>query len=196
MKTILRKTLPLHLLSFEELNTILTQVEAILNSRPLLPLDTTPPDGSLVLTPGHFLTGRALKALPLKTNSDFDPSLLKRWKLVQHLNQHIWHLWSTSYLRTLQARSKWKKSHPNFMVGEVVIIKDETLRKENVQINPWPLGLVTEVHPGLDGLVRVVTVCCQEKTFTRPINRLVKLFSGVADNNTSPALPRVDVQAS
>ena len=41
-------------LSFEELTTVLCQIEAVLNSRPLIPL---PGDGDNieVLTPGHFL---------------------------------------------------------------------------------------------------------------------------------------------
>ena len=49
--------------TFEELARILTQVEACLNSRPLTPL-TQPEDGIDVLTPGHFLIGRPLGALP------------------------------------------------------------------------------------------------------------------------------------
>ena len=50
-------------LTFEQLATILAQVEACLNSRPLTPLPQ-PEDGIEVLTPGHFLIGRPLEALP------------------------------------------------------------------------------------------------------------------------------------
>ena len=41
-------------LTYEELSTVLTQVEACLNSRPLVPL-TTSDDNIEALTPGHFL---------------------------------------------------------------------------------------------------------------------------------------------
>lgn len=55
--------------TYEELTTILAQVEACLNSQPLVPLSSADKDGVEVLTPGHFLIGQPLSALP-------DPSLL------------------------------------------------------------------------------------------------------------------------
>ena len=48
---------------YEELSTLLTQVESCLNSRPLGPLPE-PEDGYEALTPGHFLIGRPVEALP------------------------------------------------------------------------------------------------------------------------------------
>ena len=51
-------------LAYKELSTILVQVEACLNSRPLIPIHTPDDDGIEVLTPGNFLIGRPLCALP------------------------------------------------------------------------------------------------------------------------------------
>ena len=50
-------------LTFEELTTVLTQIESCLNSRPLAPLPHVE-DGSEALTPGHFLIGRPFESMP------------------------------------------------------------------------------------------------------------------------------------
>ena len=50
-------------LTFEELYTVLTQIEACLNLRPFTALPH-PDDGIEVLTPGHFLFGAPLEAHP------------------------------------------------------------------------------------------------------------------------------------
>ena len=88
-KKIFRKTLPPHLLNFEEFSTLLADVEAVFNSWPLLPLNTALPDGYLALTSGHFLVGRPLKALFLSGYEDDNLVLLKRWDLVRRLSHDI-----------------------------------------------------------------------------------------------------------
>ena len=63
-------------LTFEEMTTVLTQIEACLNSRPLVPVKTPDDDSIEVLTPCHFLIGQPLTALPDPAFSHKSISLL------------------------------------------------------------------------------------------------------------------------
>ncbi|XP_054000653.1 uncharacterized protein LOC128888060 [Hylaeus anthracinus] len=63
MKHHLRRVIDSHTLSIEEFTTLLCQVEACLNSRPISPLANDPNDFA-VLTPGHFLNGAPLVTVP------------------------------------------------------------------------------------------------------------------------------------
>ena len=76
-------------LTFEELTTVLAQIEACLNSRPLTPLPCTEDQGIDVLTPGHFLIGRPIEALPDPSESTRQLTLLRRWHLCQALVRHF-----------------------------------------------------------------------------------------------------------
>ena len=87
-------------LTFEEFSTLLTQIEACLNGRPLVPLPNDE-DGVEALTPGHFLIGRPLESLPDPSDSYKSVNLLRRWHLCQAIVRHFWKRWSTDYLASL-----------------------------------------------------------------------------------------------
>ncbi len=80
-KSLLKKLLGSQSLTVEKYWFVLVDVESILNSRPLCPLKTLPEYGLEVLTPGHFLVGRPLTALPQLSLNDLPMSSVKRWNL-------------------------------------------------------------------------------------------------------------------
>lgn len=153
VKKHLNRTIANSRLTYDELYTVLTQIECCLNSRPLIPLSEDPTDLN-VLTPAHFLIGSSLRALPEPDVRDMSINRLSRWQRVQQLVQHVWARWSKEYLGQLQGRNKWSKCRgPSIQLGTMVLIKEN-----NLPPLKWLLGRVTNVHPGPDGVVRVATV--------------------------------------
>jgi len=58
----------------------------------------------------------------------------------------------------------------------VVLVKEDTTFQRE-----WPMGRITDVHPGADGLVQTVDATYKGRSFQRPIHKLVKLLGdGVA----------------
>lgn len=163
----LRRVLGNTTLNFEEMTTLLAQIEAVLNSRPLCKLS---PDADDALTPAHFLTGQPLTMLPDPDYKPVPQNRLFRWQLVQQLMQHFWARWHTEYLTSLHSRSKWQHKHKNLMINDIVLIRVDNTRPAN-----WPLGRIIELHPGKDGVVRVVTIRTQSGTYKRTVTKLVLL---------------------
>lgn len=154
------------ILTFEELYTILTQVESCLNSRPLLPLTENPEDFQ-ILTPGHFLIGSSLAALPQVDLTLDKLTRLNRYQMLTQMLQNFWSQWSREYLCSLQPRSKWQTGNLNLDVGTMVLVKDEQLPP-----NQWLLGRVIETFKGSDGKVRVANVKTPKGVIKRAIAKL------------------------
>ncbi|XP_040172988.1 uncharacterized protein LOC120905833 [Anopheles arabiensis] len=107
--------------------TLLAQVEQCLNSRPLIPLSSEPSD-TQPLTPGHFLVGSNMLALPQVDRSQVSGNRLKEFDLVQKHMQHIWSRWYPEYLQQLQARAKRLIVPPvSLEEGQLVIIKEDNI---------------------------------------------------------------------
>jgi len=157
-------------LTFEELATLLVRVESMLNSRPLCPLSDDPNDGEY-LSPAHFLIGSTLHAPPEPWMLDTKINYNQRWSLVSRMAQHLWKRWRLEYLSTLQIRAKWQRPEENLRIGDLVFVKDPKVPRLH-----WPRGRISDVHPGKDGTVRVVTVKTTASTFKRPVTDLVPLF--------------------
>ncbi|KAF0751341.1 Integrase catalytic domain-containing protein [Aphis craccivora] len=133
-------------LTFEELNTIFVRIEAILNSRPFLtPLSIDPSDMS-VLTPGHFLIGNSLCALPDRDETTTPPNRLSRWR-------------------------RWSKSQGSSIQVETVVL----IRDDNLPPLQWSIGRVIEIHVGADNQVRVATVKTSHGKFQHVVRNLCSL---------------------
>lgn len=157
-------------LTFEELQTVLCEIEAVMNSRPLTPLSSDPNDLTYI-TPGHFLIGDVLNDFPCRDLTDVNQGRLIRWQRVEQLRQHFWGRWSREYLNCLQQRHKWSTNKgEQLREGQMVLVKQPSLPPLQ-----WILGRVTEVHPGADGIARSATVVMVRGKIVRPLSRLAIL---------------------
>jgi len=158
-----------HLFTLEEMSTMLCRIEAALNSRPLTELSTDPHDLEC-LTPGHFLIGKPLLAVPEESVAENHLTIRNRWKLLHQCFQSFWKRWSLEYLQQLQVRSRWTTKSENITINQMVLIKDNSSPPLS-----WRMGLITELLSGADGVVRVVKVNTKLGVLTRPVVKLVLL---------------------
>lgn len=167
-KSLIIRSIGTHRLTSEELTTLLAQVEATLNSRPLCALSNDPLDLE-ALTPSHFLTLEPPNALPEPSLRNVPFSKLQRWRLITDIHRHFWSRWTNEYLSSLQIRTKWTDSIKSLTIGDLVLIKQST--------HPlyWRLGRIIKLHPGSDGISRVATVNTASGTLTRPAVKLCPL---------------------
>ncbi|XP_075157511.1 uncharacterized protein LOC142230768 [Haematobia irritans] len=171
LKTHLRKFIPNMSFTFEELSTILARIEACLNSRPLYRANDDPNDFS-PLTPGHFLIGTSMLAPAEPDISDQDVTLANRWQRLKIVSQYFCMRWKSEYLKELHRRNKWKYQQENLKENDLVVIKDDRFPPTD-----WAMGRIEKIYPGTDQNIRVVDIRTARGTFSRPVTKLVKLFS-------------------
>ena len=164
VKASLRKTLGKNKYSRVELETVLQEVEACINSRPLTYVGDDL-DSGRPLTPSHFLLGRASflskGEIEIETECDLEKKLEARSKLMGE----FWSTWQEDYLKNLPPY-RGNASKAQVKVGSVVLVEGEGNRFD------WPLGIIESTHPGKDGLVRAVDIRTAKGKITRPIQRL------------------------
>ncbi|GFT51539.1 integrase catalytic domain-containing protein [Trichonephila clavipes] len=163
----LKRVLGETILTFEELTTLLTQIEGLLNSRPLSYVNDSDIECISTLTPSHFLTGDVLLSVPEELPSTSNHR--DRWELLQNIKRGFWKKWSSEFISSLQPRKQWQDAQPNLKEDDIVLIKEEG------PPGTWPMARVLQVHPGNDGLVRVATVKTQDSVLKRPVHKLHKL---------------------
>ena len=174
--------------SRDELQTLFSEAASIMNNTPLYSTSHNP-DEPLSITPANLLTLRDHPnpaPLALFTEQDLDCYGKQRWRRVQFISDEFWIRWRKHYLDSLRSRSKWTKHCPNIKVGDVVIIKNKQLHR-----NEWPVGVVDAVSPSTDGVVRACEVRSSSGSYRRAVVDLVLLSPGedcaVTQKETKPS---------
>ena len=113
-----------HVLTDPQLYTVLTEVESIVNSRPLTHVSNDV-DNLEPLTPNHLLLGKHLNWSAIVDTSSQDVFSRRKWKQVQGIRSKFWARWTKEYLPTLNRRTRWRKRNTNFNAGELVLLKED-----------------------------------------------------------------------
>ena len=169
-RTAIKAILGESLVNEEVLTAVLTEVESILNSRPLC-VSSDDPNDCEPLTPNHLLLQRAVHVLPPGVFVREDIFARRMWRQAQALADHFWKRWLREYISGLQERQKWQRPRRNAEIGDLVLLVDDCLPR-----GQWRMGRVIKAVPGRDGLVRTVVVKTgASTTLVRPIQKLCLL---------------------
>ena len=118
VRRILNVLTQMQTLTEESLTTFMTEVEGILNSRPLVPLMLHDSEEE-PLNPNHLLL---LRGNPNLLPGTFDTNSCytrRRWAQVRYLVNQFWRRWVKEFLPNLLQRQKWFNSETNFEVGDL-----------------------------------------------------------------------------
>lgn len=175
IKEALKRCLGRSSLRYNELLTVLAEVEAAVNCRPLTYLedDVTSTD---VLTPSHFLVGKRLVTLPTERENlalnAAAPDLRRRARHQEHLLRNLWKRWKREYLLFLRAAHHSKPTpSPSVKPDDLVLVEDI-----NTPPLTWKTGRVIKAFPGKDGIARSFLILLSNgQQVRRPVQRLYLL---------------------
>ncbi|XP_068222096.1 uncharacterized protein [Palaemon carinicauda] len=179
LKTCLKKVIGQTFLSFSELSCVVTELEAIINDRPLSYIS-----GDLdqldILTPNHLILGRRLRSFPREVIDWEDETkgplyggnkdVGKRFLYIIKKCDDLWKRWEREYLTSLRETHRVGIRHESWPnMGDVVLIHDEGPRSR------WKLGQIVKLHVGPDNVLRVVTLKKPQGQVMRPVVKLYPL---------------------
>ena len=176
-KNCLKKVLGRSHISLPVLQTMVVEIKAVLNDRPLT-YTSSDVDDPQPLTPAHLLYGRKIVRLPHEYHAEEfeDPdygtkSQLQRQARIQaHLLKSFQSRWAHEYLTSLREYHRTSgHNSQTISVGDIVLIHDDGPR-----VN-WRLAIVTKLLTGGDGLTRAAEIRTSTGTTNRPIAKLYPL---------------------
>ena len=183
IKSPIKKVIGRSTVSYDEMCTLLTEVEAVINARPLTYVYDDEESVSYPLTPSDLIYGRRITMNPncqhYETMSTYN-SLTKRLKHHRHLLSQFTRRWRNEYLTSLReqvAKGSSGNVNAKFKVGDVVILKNDSAARAF-----WKLAKAEELLPGRDGTVRAAIVTVPRGTSSssnqrlrRPIQHLIPI---------------------
>lgn len=168
VKRVLSVTLKDSAPQVETLRCLLIEAANIINSRPLthIPVDSIDAEP---LTPNHFLLGNNNSLINTALNIK-QIDLRKQYNILQQMSQCFWKRWIQEYLPELTRRTKWHTDVKPLKIDDLVLIIND-----NAPRGQWTRGIIKQVFPGPDGVIRTVIVRTSSGELRRPATKLARL---------------------
>ena len=180
-KRTLKKSLGKVKMNDQQLVTIVTETEAVINTRPLVYVEND--INSKAITPADFITLNNCTGVPeIEINYNvvekLSNTLLEQWKKGQSRLNHFWKIWTKEYLQTLRERHtlmmKPRKGEVTRLpqIGEVVIVEEE-----NMPRGRWVIGRIQSlIKSDVDDVPRAATLVTPSgRSYKRPFRLLYPL---------------------
>ncbi|UYV73927.1 hypothetical protein LAZ67_11001490 [Cordylochernes scorpioides] len=168
MKQLLFRILGQTSLGYEELSTVMCDVESLMNTRPLTYL-TEESEDLAPLTPSLFLHEVREVGVPDLDLID-NQTLSRKYQYIKRAREDLRERFRIEYFGFLRQETRRLKTTIPFKVGDMVLIGQESLKRLH-----WPLARIIQLYPGKDGLVRVAKVKTSSGDKIRPIQKLYNL---------------------
>ncbi|CAB4022910.1 RNA-directed DNA polymerase from mobile element jockey, partial [Paramuricea clavata] len=159
IKRPLKKVIGRASLTYEELSTLVVEIEGLINSRPLTYVFDDDETCTSPLCPSHLIYGRRITTMPNSQHYEVIStyqSLTKRARHHRNLIQQFTKQWRTEYLLGLREQSRVMARNNktgNISIGDIVI-----LRNDKTSRCFWKLAKVEQLLHGEDNLVRAAVV--------------------------------------
>lgn len=168
VKRSLKRVLGNQKVKFEVLHTVLHEIEASINKRPLTYVSDEQEDMK-PLRPIDFFTGSCVES-----TTETADQLIKGFRQRTHFLSQLWSRWKNEYLIELRSWYKRRtigKGIPK--VGDIVLVDPKSVGVKNRSL--WPLGRILEVHVGKGNFPRFVKVLSQGKICRRNTSQIYPL---------------------
>ena len=164
-------------LTYDQLQTLVVEIEGVLNARPLTYVYDDVESISFPLTPSHLIYGRRIINSPNSQHYEvvsMHKSLTRRLRHHKNLLERFAKQWRGEYLQSLREHSYPKsgnKQESGIRVGDIVIVQNEKSNR-----NLWKLAKVEELMKGDDGVIRaaVIRTCCENSSRSQLLRRSIK----------------------
>jgi hypothetical protein len=172
VKRCIKKSVGTRRISFVELQTLLAEIELILNNRPIgQDFDDDQED---ILTPNHLLFGRRLE---INKPEKHDTNIGTQKKKLDAILNHFWSRWRKEYVTSLREQQKRQTKHTKAATvnkGDIVLVYEQYTPR-----HLWRLGRVIDVIIGRDNVIRgaKVRIGRTGTLLNRPINKLYPIES-------------------